>query len=323
MKHKELDLTRKLDIGEIFEWSFKLFGRHFGKLIKTISYFIIPGIILIIVSIPANMGKINRFLQYTMKSESMENTSEFMGEYFSSMTPFFFIGFILGCLSLLISIASIRILSLKLDNQEETEFQTVLYSLKMFIPIVLSFFFPALFLIFGYMACFIPGVILGVYMIFILQAIIIENKLFFGAFARSFSLVNKNFWSLLGIFVVFYFIFAIASSIISMPFYMVGYVKMIANMIKNGGAADPEVLNNYSNSMTTTLPIIYGVSLLLSSVYIILLNYALVIKYYNIRNLKEGMALLNQIDEQMDQGVADTGDATVVDTEKPEFDDIS
>ena len=143
-------------------------------------------------------------------------------------------------------------------------------------------------------------------MIFIPQIVVLENKYFFKAIGRSFYLVNKNFWIVFLILLVFYFLYAIISGIISVPVYMIPYVKFIVKIIKMGGELDPSVnfMKDFMKEFLVYYLIIMGMQIIFSIFYMITINNALTLKFFNIRNLREGTQLLNELDVQMKKNEA-------------------
>ncbi len=306
----ELNLMKKMSFGDIFEWSFKLFQKHILFIIKSMSYFFIPGIIILIISgIFVYPYIINTFENLFSFIQNEPTNNQFAFDFFINFLKLYLIIiaiFIIYSLFIMASsAASIKALSVKLEGKNESELDIAKFVLKKYLSILGTTVIAGIMSTIGFCFCYIPGLILMVYMIFIPQIILLENKSFFKAIGRSFSLVNKNFWIIVLILIVFYFLYYIASSIISIPFYMVPYIKFIVKIIKSGGEADPSFLansiTNFMKEFFIFIIIIIGIQIITSILYILVVNNSLTLKFYNIRNLKEGTQLLNQLDKEIKQ----------------------
>ncbi|MBN2546184.1 MAG: hypothetical protein JXB50_10335 [Spirochaetes bacterium] len=309
----ELDLTKKLDFGAIFEWTFKLFKRHFLFLVRSMSYFFIPGLIvltgLIVLIYPSVLSVMDNFFSMVQNSETLSANNTFPMNFFIDFIKMYLliisIMIVYSLFVLASSAASIKAISIKLEQKDDKEINVFKHVLKKFLPLLGTTMISGIMMTFGFLFCYIPGLILMVYMIFVPQAVILENKYFFSAIGRSFSLVNKNFWIVALILLIFYFIYSIGLSILIAPVYLVPYIKFIMQMVKMGGETDPaymmDVMRNFMKEMSVYIFIIIGISSIASLFYLLLINNALTIKFYNIKNLKEGTQLLSDIDKELNK----------------------
>jgi len=307
----ELDLTKKMDFGNIFEWTFKLFKKHFFFLIKSVSYFFIPGIIILIALIaliyPAALDFFDNIMAMVKDSANVQDENALFFKFLIDFLKLFllYIGAmtIYSLFILASSAASIKAIGVKLEQKDDKESDILKCILKKFFPLLGTVMISGIMITFGCLFCYIPGLILMIYLIFVPQAVILENKYFFGAIGRSFTLVNKNFWFIVLILLIFYFIYSFALSILIVPVYMVPYIKFIMQVIKMGGESDPsfmlDFMRNFMREMSVYIFIIAGISSIASLFYLLMINNALTLKFYNIKNTKEGNQLLNDIDKEL------------------------
>lgn len=307
----ELDLTKKMDFGNIFEWTFKLFKKHFFFLIKSVSYFFIPGIIILIALIaliyPAALDFFDNIMTMVKDSANVQDENALFFKFFIDFLKLFllYIGAmtIYSLFILASSAASIKAIGVKLEQKDDKESDVFKHILKKFFPLLGTVMISGIMITFGFLFCYIPGIILMIYLIYVPQAVILENKYFFSAIGRSFSLVNKNFWFIVLILLIFYFIYSFALSILIVPVYMVPYIKFIMQVIKMGGESDPsfmlDFMRNFMREMSVYIFIIAGISSIASLFYLLMINNALTLKFYNIKNIKEGNQLLNDIDKEL------------------------
>jgi len=72
----------------------------------------------------------------------------------------------------------------------------------------------------GFILCIIPGIIIYNYLGFYIYVYVNEKRGFIESFQRSFELVQGNFWSTLGIGIVFFILVIIGSIIFLIPSYL-------------------------------------------------------------------------------------------------------
>jgi hypothetical protein len=73
-------------------------------------------------------------------------------------------------------------------------------------------------IVFGFVLCIIPGIILLTLWAVIAPAIVVEKCGVFDALSRSWNLVKTNFWQTLGVIVVFWLISIVAAGIVGLIF---------------------------------------------------------------------------------------------------------
>ncbi len=302
----ELNLMKKMSFGDIFEWGFKLLKKNFLFLIKSMSYFFIPGVIISIISVifiyPYTSSMIDNFSLTQNEAANSQYFADFFVNIFKLNSISIIIFFIYYLLYIMPSYAaSVKAISIKFDQKNESELSVPKHVLKKYLSLLGTTLIAGLMSTIGFCLCGIPGIILLIYMIFIPQIILLENKSFFKAIGRSFSLVNNNFWVIFLLLLVFLFFYYIVSSIISIPFFIVPYVKFIIKIIKSGGESDPSFMTDFMKNFYIYNIIISGIQFIISIFFIIVVGNSLTLKYYNIRNLKEGTQILNKLDKEMKQ----------------------
>lgn len=83
-----------------------------------------------------------------------------------------------------------------------------------FFKVLLFKFIADLAFIIAFVFCFIPGIYLGIVLAPLSLIAVIEDKSLGEAFERCFNLIRENFWSSLGLYIVAYIMYMIATGVI-------------------------------------------------------------------------------------------------------------
>ncbi|MCG8569025.1 MAG: hypothetical protein MJB14_02690, partial [Spirochaetes bacterium] len=247
---KTMDLTQKMDFGNHLEWTFSFFTKNFLFIFKTMSYFFIPGIVLFLIG---GFFIYNYFVEWWQNfmalsmsgSTAIDDQSLTMFWEMATMYVLFIAVFSLyGLFMLAASGASIKAIGVIIEGTGETELDIVKFTLKKFLNLFITSLIVGFMLAFGFVCCYIPGLILMIYVIFYVQVIMLEDKGYFTAIGRSFSLVKKNFWMIVLLLLVIYFMYSFIVGMVTVPLIAVPYIKMINVLIQNEGVSDPALLTD-------------------------------------------------------------------------------
>ncbi len=158
----------------------------------------------------------------------------------------------------------------------------------MIIPVILlAAISPAL--IFIGVLLLIGGVfylLISVSLTFIVRAY--ENKGFFEAIGRSYSLVQGKWWSTFGLIMVLYLVMMTISYIFLIPWYAVTFISALHNTSGN-------VLQETSTGWEMTTIVLFTLYYLAQMVLATLPNIGIAFQYFNLVELKEAKGLLNEI----------------------------
>ncbi len=298
---KEMNLMKKLGFDEIIEYSLKLYKKNFFYFIKIFAYYYVPAIIIMVLYKISFINNYQEFMMDFINKAGGPNASPFAA--FSYMFSLFkqgaLAGVLYGLLYFMASFALIKAIHEKVAGGNSTVSQLLVHPLKKIFHILITYIFIIFpMLIVGTMLCFFPVIILAVYMSFIVQIMMVEDKFYFNSIGRSFSLVNNFFWSTLLIPLVYYFFYAIVSSIISYAGLMGPYVQMFKDIIQNKGQTDPTFMVDFMTKSSGMFVIITVLSYLVQWLLTPILFIAMTMKYNNIKNLKEGTLLLDEINKE-------------------------
>lgn len=296
---QKIDLMKKMSFSDNFSYTFRLFKEHFVYLIKTLAYFFVPAIIII-----TGIGILlwNRFIElFGMIEGDKFNSSNAMliAEIF--LYIFIFV-FIFSIVSLYTNAVSVMAINEKLEGRDTSPKEVVGAVLKKTIPLLFTSILAGLMVGLGFFFCFIPGYILMIYIVFIPHAIMLEDKRYGQAIGRSFSFVNKNFWQIVLLLLVIYFLWSFVSGFVNLPFYVVYYIHLFSDLMKTGGEIDPGNMTSFFNRFGVVAIIIFVINIILMMLYTSLLNISLTLKFLNIRNIREGTDLLNKIAAEKNVG---------------------
>ncbi|MBP7585288.1 MAG: hypothetical protein KBA61_14705 [Spirochaetes bacterium] len=296
---KELDLMTKLPFDELIDHSIALYRKHFAFLIKIMAYFYVPAIVLLVFV----TMKFNDYYIGTIRTLSQPQQAEDMTAVFSNLGSLFGYSFglmaLFVLLNMLASAAVIKGIDDKIAGRKNDEGDVAVFTLKQTVRLTVTTVIAMIMVGFGFIFCFIPGLVLGMYLVFVPQALMIEGRWGFGAVGRSFSSVNQNFWPTLLVVLIWWLAYFFISSLVSYSLILTPYIKMIGKMIESQGQTDPEFMMNFYTE-NAHLFVIQGV--LTNILYMVLspiLNIALTLKFLNIRNLREGTSLVHDIEKEI------------------------
>ncbi|HPB80592.1 MAG TPA: hypothetical protein PK200_01010 [Spirochaetota bacterium] len=293
---KELNLSRKLGFDEIIDHTLHLYKTDFLYYLKILLYFFIPAIALMV------YGTIQVKDAYIAMLSTTVSPGTSGAGAFPGLSSIMYYGFLITVVYSLFAVLTgagvIRGFDNKMQKQNSTEGEIVLETLRKIIPITITTIIASVILGVGFLFCFIPFFILAVYMAFIPQTIMIEGRWGFGSIGRSFSMVNGHFWQTFLIPLVFFLVYFFFSSIITYGILLTPYIELIKGIIRNGGQTDPSLLGNFYQQYSYTIILQSVLNSLLHLLMTPILNIALSIKFYNIRNLKEGTQILNDIAQE-------------------------
>ncbi len=150
-------------------------------------------------------------------------------------------------------------------------------------------FFGVLFLVGG-----IFYLMVSVSLTFIVRAY--ENKGFFEAIGRSFSLVQGKWWSTFGLIMILYLIMMTISYIFLIPWYAVTFISALHNTTAS-------TLQEPATGWEIVTIVLFTLYYLAQMVLATLPNIGIAFQYFNLVELKEAKGLLNKINTLgQDQG---------------------
>jgi hypothetical protein len=289
----ELNLMKELKFDEVINHTLDLYKKNFMYFIKILSYFFVPAVLFVILFTVRFMDKYTVFFKNIDKAKpgDFPMMFEFMGYAF--LLSIVYIVFII-----MVNASVIKGIDEKLNGRNTPESEVALSSLKKIFPLFFTSVIAFIMMGFGMLFCIIPFFILAVYLTFIPQAVMLENKSAFSAIGRTFSLVNGRFWAVFVIPVVFFLVYSFISSIITYSMLIVPYIELFKNIIDTNGQTNPDFMVNFYSKYGYIFVISGAINVLLMLLMTPILNIALTLKFYSIKNLKEGASLINDINQE-------------------------
>lgn len=293
---KELNLNKKLGFDEIIDHTLYLYKTDFLYYLKILLYFFIPAIALMM------YATINLKDAYITMLGAVGGPGTAAPKDIPGLGSIMYYGILItigySLFAVMTGASVIQGFDDKINNRNSTEGEVAAATLKKFIPIIITSLIASIILGVGFIFCFVPFFILAVYMAYIPQAIMTEGRWGFGAIGRSFSLVNGHFWQTFLIPLVFFLVYFFLSSTITYGLLLTPYIEIIKSIIRSGGQTDPSMLGNFYKQYSYIIILQSVLNSLLHLLMTPILNIALSIKFYNVRNLKEGTQILNDIAQE-------------------------
>lgn len=281
MKTREkIQLFGNRDFSGNFDMSIKFIKQNFGPIVKGLAY-MIP-VLLIIVFLTPNLFKI-----YFAIGSSKYNPDA-MEMLFDDYSAFTVIGAIIAYILLLTAILVMALFTIIYIAQYVKSEDGVVNTAevwrkvpKAFLPALGGSILYGLAVLVGTLLCYIPGIIVTVYLGFYLYIYINEDLGIIDSFQRSVELIKNNFWVTLGYSLVFSFIVGMASIVFIIPFY--------AGLI--GSMFQVEFLASELFFISTAMIFLVGYLFVYTIMYV-----AMGVMYYSHRNKLEGVDMETEID---------------------------
>ncbi len=175
---------KSMSLGEIFDYSARLYFRNFKVAFLT---YAIPNIPLLLISLAYSYFLTNIFLKGAMQSASP-----------LKMAGIFLISLPISLISIFVYLFS-QSAMIKLFSDLYLGYETSItiayrHSLSKFIEVFLTTSLMILILIPCTLALIIPGIVMFVYYLLYLNVVILEDKRFMTALGKSFTLVKEYWW---------------------------------------------------------------------------------------------------------------------------------
>lgn len=298
---KEINLSAKLHFDELVDAAISMYKNNFIYFITIMAFFYVPAVIILMLLTVSLSGEYARLVQL-LNQATPDTTAIFsvLSKLMQSAALFFSFYILMTSLA---GAAIIKGTEAKITGSSTSAKDVAIMTLKKTIPLILTSFIASVMMGVGAIFCIVPFFILAVYLIYVTQAIMLEDMWGFGAIGRSFTIASGNFWSTLLIPLIFYLAYFFISSLISYAIFMTPYMNMIRTIIENQGQTDPEFLTRF---YTENIHLIIIETIATNILYMLLspiLSITLTLKYLNIRNLKEGTSIANAIEEEKRLGV--------------------
>jgi hypothetical protein len=294
---KELNLMKDMKFDEVINCTLDLYRKHFVYFIKILSYFFVPALLIIIL---ISM----KFYDAYIKMIGDIASKPFPGDAFNAESVMGLIGIIFMITSvytmfiILVNAGVIRGIDDKINGRNETEGEVVIHSLKKIIPLFITTSIAFVMMGIGMLFCVFPFFILAVYLAYVPQAVMIENRSAFGAIGRSFSVTKGYFWPTLVIPLVYFLVYSFISSVITYSMLIGPYIDLFKSILDSEGQIKPDFMMDFYGKNAYIFLAQIVLNILLYIVMTPILNIAMTLKYYNIKNLKEGTSLIDEIKQE-------------------------
>jgi len=287
---QELNLMKRLTIDEIINHSLKIYGKNFLFFILILAIPFVPAYIFLALfaqKLMLAMGIISANAE-SMGMEGVMQILRSLGQYS--------VGMLVYCVLLVFAIAAMVKAASDVITQTQTSIGGVLnHVLSLFFPILLTSIIAAVIVVLGFPFCMVPSLILAIYLTFIIQAVVIEDRRYFRAVGRSFQFVKGHFGSIFLLMFIYWILYSMISSAVTWGFMMGPYIDLFKDMIRNGGQTDPAVMTALYAKISKIMVPVYAFDGVLNILLYPLLLTAITLKFHNVRNLKEGTGLIDEI----------------------------
>jgi len=272
---EKIELNRIRTFGEIIEDSIEFFKQNWRQLLR--SYFTICGFFWVLSLLTAILNQVQAAQRLAI------GESQFGFMYFLSIV----LGLVSGIV-IVLAVLSFMALYKEKDNEAPSTEEVWSYVKYFFFRVFGSYLALIVCLGAGLLCCIIPFFYLAVVFSIIFPIMIMENSTFGYAFSRSFQLIKKRWWQVLGVIIVSEIIIMVAMMAVGIPVTLVALgAKFLTNV--NG------------TSVYTYATIIFGH--LLQVLYPLPLI-AVTLSYFSLTEEKDEGALYQRI---MNIGNHDTG----------------
>ncbi len=198
-------------------------------------------------------------------------------------------GFWIGMLMLALSsgaLLTITLTHIKLSqSHDEIEISMLLERFgNHFLTLFLLYIIIIIAVFFSFFLFIIPGIYVGVKLFISPAVAVIEDRNPLDAISRSWSLVQGHWWFTLGVYLVMNIITSFMSYVLIIP------ATIIMGFISSSGADTSQVFG-------TGMGIMYGLMIVVASLFSVLMLIAMCLQYFNLIERKEGAGLRSKIEE--------------------------
>jgi hypothetical protein len=172
------------------------------------------------------------------------------------------------------------------------------YYLRFLLIGILSYFIFFFGILLGLLAlivgAFIAAIFLGISLSMVLPVLLVEDTSVFQTFKRSFKLVLKDFWTILGYFIIFILIISLMSLIFS-AISMAPYVSSFFHSLFNTPSSDPTLAVNTFQLLTKPLYVILNA--FFSALLMPLTPIFITLVYFHLRYVEDEQTPATEIDQ--------------------------
>lgn len=188
----------KLGVGETLDTSFRIYRHHFGRLVGLSALASIPSAALSLILVNAFSPNLLNSVYY-MLFPGLHHAPWAQPDYIAKAAGASFVEGLLGFLGM----AAASVLTLAAVRNETPSFSQSLRRVGRAMPSLLPAGLVTVVLtLIGYALCFVPGLIVKMYIALVVPAIVIEGAGPFASFGRSLRLTKGNRWAVLGVILV-------------------------------------------------------------------------------------------------------------------------
>lgn len=280
------ELTVKLTIGQIINKSVKIYKDNFIHFLNLSIIFILPVLFITVFSIDAVIEYSKVFVGFDI--------SKLNSSFFKIFSYIILISMLEGIIFYFYKCTIIQSADFLIRNEKPTAIKSIAEVLRLFFPIFITSILTGLMVFFGFILFIIPGIILAGMLVFVPQIMILEKKFYFHSFDRSFFIIKKNFWETITLFAIIYLVYYFISSIFTSIITIHETLPAILKSAKTGetAVANPEIMNKWVQLATQSVT--YLVFILIMPV----LHIAATIKFQNIKYLKEGTGIIDELNKE-------------------------
>jgi hypothetical protein len=270
----EFKLQKFRDLGGILTDSFTYVRIHYKSLGKGLLFLVLPFYLI--------SGLIVGDAYSTFVSAILDNPQ-------ASAEALIGGDFLMGMLLLAFSTCSLLTVSLthiKLAHEYgEVEFDELFAGFgRNFFTLFALYFLIIISVFFGFMFFIIPGIFIGIKLFIAPAVAIIEERNPISAAGRSWELVRGHWWFTFATYLVMNIITTFMSYVLIIP------LSIIMGVISASGAGGSEVIG-------TGMGLVYGLTIIIASLFSVLMLIAMALQYFNLIERKEGKGLREQIEE--------------------------
>ncbi len=277
-----IDLSKPVAFDKLISQSISIYKNNFKFIIIVIGIFFLPLILF-----PLIFGDVyDSFFKTAMMSQGVPPDEETVKQFFSAWLRLFGFGMIAMVFWYLSGPAVVKAFHDLFNDKEENIGEVVKYTLFKSFHLVVTGAIVLLMFFVGWMFCFIPGLILIIYAMYVTQINIIEDRFYFGSIARSFSITSGYFWSTLLVPLIFYLAVSTLTGIIQIAVMGDLFFKIALNP---GQVPDMSIFENFKLRFIIYSVVVNGLLTFVMPV----LHIALSLKFLNLRKIKEGAEVVS------------------------------
>lgn len=214
--NQKINLLSQREFGDSYNLVLDFLRQNLGVILKGM-IILVPIVMIAMIPFIAMQSELLELTRSNTFLSSPDDIWEFYGRFLTPYTILAYIVMLVVGITLPLYPMCYIVLYVKSENGKVLISDVWRMVKKVVLPLFVCNILAVLMLSLGFILCIIPGVIIGVYIVYYPYAYASENAGIFGSFGKSFQLVKGNWWYTFLTLLITFVIMFLVSLVFSLP----------------------------------------------------------------------------------------------------------